>query len=162
MATDVKFIQKYNEVILENFNAVLKQNLLFQAQIGVLEEDVKKHEDYEIIKTEVSKLIEENTTLRNDLNNKNSVIQNNLNVDSERHRLQTALNKQSKELSRLEKLSEEQNEYIKKLEEMLPNSKKKKLGIEVIEEKVPTVEAPVETQTIDNEVVKVESAGGNF
>ena len=37
MATDIRFIQKYNEVLQENFSSVLKQNLLFQTQIAVLE-----------------------------------------------------------------------------------------------------------------------------
>ncbi len=169
MATDVKFIQKYNEVILENFNAVLKQNLLFQAQIGVMEEDIKKHEDYEIIKSEVSKLIEENNNLRNELNHKNSIIQNSSNTDGERNRLQTALNKQSKELSilnnKIEKLEKEfdnKNEYIKKLEDMLPNSKKKKLGIDIAEEKVEKQEETLESTNINDDVAKVESSGGNF
>ncbi len=173
MATDIRFIQKYNEVVLENFHAVLKQNLMFQTQIGVLEEDVKRHEDYEKIKSDVSRLIEENNSLRNELNNKNTIIQNSSNTDGERHRLQTALNKQSKELSalsektnKLESQLVEQTEYIKQLEEMLPNSKKKKLGIAVVEEKVVTVEkVEVKEETpkiVNDDVVKVESAGGNF
>lgn len=171
MATDIRFIQKYNEVVLENFHAVLKQNLMFQTQIGVLEEDVKRHEDYETIKLDVSRLIEENNSLRNDLSNKNTIIQNSSNTDGERHRLQTALNKQSKELSglvektkELEKQFDEQSEYIKQLEEMLPNSKKKKLGIAVIEDNKPVtekVEVKLETPIVDD-VVNVESAGGNF
>lgn len=169
MATDIRFIQKYNEVLQENFSAVLKQNLLFQTQIAVLEEDVKVHKDYESIKSDVSRLIEENNSLRNELNHKNTIIQNSSNTDSERHRLQTALNKQSKELSgaiekstKLEEDLSKQVEYIKQLEEMLPNSKKKKLGIDVIEHKVTTVDGSEEVQVLSNDVVKVESAGGNF
>ena len=169
MATDIRFIQKYNEIIQENFNAVLKQNLLFQTQIAVLEEDVKVHKDYETIKSDVSRLIEENNSLRNELNHKNTIIQNSSNTDSERHRLQTALNKQSKELSgaiekstKLEEDLSKQVEYIKQLEEMLPNSKKKKLGIDIIEHKVTTVDGSEEVQVLSNDVVKVESAGGNF
>ena len=169
MATDIRFIQKYNEVLQENFSAVLKQNLLFQTQIAVLEEDVKVHKDYETIKSDVSRLIEENNSLRNELNNKNTIIQNSSNTDSERHRLQTALNKQSKELSgaiekstKLEEDLSKQVEYVKQLEEMLPNSKKKKLGIDVIEQKVTTVDDSEQVQGLSNDVVKVESAGGNF
>jgi predicted RNase H-like nuclease (RuvC/YqgF family) len=169
MATDIRFIQKYNEVLQENFSAVLKQNLLFQTQIAVLEEDVKVHKDYETIKLDVSRLIEENNTLHNELNHKNTIIQNSSNTDSERHRLQTALNKQSKELSgaiekstKLEEDLSKQVEYVKQLEEMLPNSKKKKLGIDVIEQKVTTVDDSEQVQGLSNDVVKVESAGGNF
>ena len=40
--TDVDFINAYNEVILENFNAVLKQNFMFQTQIKFLQEQVNE------------------------------------------------------------------------------------------------------------------------
>lgn len=197
MATqDTRFVQKYNEVLLDNFHAVLKQNLLFQTQLAVSAEDAKTHDDYETIKAEVSKMIQENTNLRNEINaknneiaGKNTIIQNNNNADGERHRLQTALNKQSKDISNLEekkkefeqilvskkkefeqtlvstkkefeKTIDEQKEYIKQLEDMLPNSKKKKLGIAFVEDKVITVE--INTTPVNNDVVKVESVGGTF
>lgn len=201
MATDIQFVQKYNEVLLENFNAVLKQNFMFQTQIALSGDEAKKHEDYEIIKSEVAKLIQENTNLRNEItaknneiNSKNAIIQTNTNTDGDRHRLQTALNKQSKDISLLEakkselektleknkeefkiilstreeemqKVIDEQSQYIKQIEDMLPNSKKKKLGIAVVEEKVVTVQEEVKEETpeiVNDDVVKVESAGGNF
>jgi hypothetical protein len=43
--------------------------------------------------------------------------------------------------------------YVKQLENMLPNSKKKKLGIEVEETVTPK---------LDNVPLRVESAGGTF
>ena len=36
--SDVNFLNSYNEVILENLNAILKQNFLFQTQLKLLEE----------------------------------------------------------------------------------------------------------------------------
>jgi hypothetical protein len=53
--------------------------------------------------------------------------------------------------------------YNLQLEEMLPNSKKKKLGIEIIEEDTPKVEVKKE-QTVFNNVTPLtfESAGGTF
>jgi predicted nuclease with TOPRIM domain len=176
MATDIKFVQKYNEVLLDNFHAVLKQNLLFQAQLAMAAEDAKVHDDYETIKADVAKLIQENTNLRNEIvaknneiNSKNTIIQNNNNSDGERHRLQTALNKQSKDISvldgkikELEKTIDEQKEYIKQLEDMLPNSKKKKLGIAFVEEKAISVEQEEKSTPVNNDVVKVESVGGTF
>ena len=165
MTTDVRFLQKYNAVLLENFDAVLKQNFIFQTRIGLLEEEVGKVADYETIKADVSKLITENTDLRAELNFKNLTIQQSSNVDNERHRLQTALNKQSKEIAQLEvkskdmqKTLEEQTEYIRQLEEMLPSSKKKKIGKQ---KEVQTTDEVVVAQP-DNDTVKVESAGGNF
>jgi hypothetical protein len=35
---DIKFLEKYNESALDNFVAVVKQNILFQAQIAYLSE----------------------------------------------------------------------------------------------------------------------------
>ena len=160
---DAKFLNTYNEVILDNFNAVLKQNFLFQTQIKVLEEQVKEKSELE---TKLASLSSENNDivelrgeidgLKDELNNKNLAIQNLNNTDSERHRLQTAVNNQMKEIEGLKsqvgslqngkdsevqsvksqkdseikllKVKEkEQLDYIAQLEEMLPNSKKKKL-----------------------------------
>ena len=38
--SDVNFMNAYNDVVLENFMAVLKQNFMFQTQIKFLEERV--------------------------------------------------------------------------------------------------------------------------
>lgn len=161
MSTDLRFVQKYNEVVLENFQSVLKQNLMFQTQIGILEEQIKVQEDFSKIKQDVVRLLQENSELKSELNGKNLIIKNSSDTDGERHRLQTALNKQSKELSSLTVKVDEQTEYIKQLEDMLPNSKKKKLGITVTEEKTAEKEDQIPT-TINDDVLKVESAGGNF
>ena len=83
------------------------------------------------------------------------------------------MNEQAKELERLSnKVTDVENDiadknyYIKQLEDMLPNSKRKKLGLEPIEtpkeevEEVKTTEkAPAKN---DNVLLKVESAGGTF
>ena len=191
---DAKFLNTYNEVILDNFNAVLKQNFLFQTQIKVLEEQVKEKSELE---TKLASLSSENNDivelrgeidgLKTELNNKNLAIQNLNNTDSERHRLQTAVNNQMKEIEGLKsqvgslqngKDSEvqsvkiqkdsvikllkdkekEQLDYIAQLEEMLPNSKKKKLGIEL-----PTTEKELTIPVKDEmNVLKFTSNGGTF
>ena len=191
---DAKFLNTYNEVILDNFNAVLKQNFLFQTQIKVLEEQVKEKSELE---TKLASLSSENNDivelrdeidgLKDELDNKNLAIQNLNNTDSERHRLQTAVNNQMKEIEGLksqvgslqngkdsevqsvknQKDSEirllkdkekEQLNYIAQLEEMLPNSKKKKLGIEL-----PTTEKELTIPAKDEmNVLKFASNGGTF
>ena len=191
---DAKFLNTYNEVILDNFNAVLKQNFLFQTQIKVLEEQVKEKIELE---TKLASLSSENNDivelrgeidgLKDELNNKNLAIQNLNNTDSERHRLQTAVNNQMKEIEGLKsqvgslqngkdsevqsvksqkdseikllKVKEkEQLDYIAQLEEMLPNSKKKKLGIEL-----PTTEKELTIPAKDEmNVLKFASNGGTF
>ena len=191
---DAKFLNTYNEVILDNFNAVLKQNFLFQTQIKVLEEQVKEKSELETKlaslsseNNDISELRAESDGLKTELDNKNLAIQNLNNTDSERHRLQTAVNNQMKEIEGLksqvgslqngkdsevqsvknQKDSEirllkdkekEQLNYIAQLEEMLPNSKKKKLGIEL-----PTTEKELTIPAKDEmNVLKFASNGGTF
>jgi hypothetical protein len=81
--------------------------------------------------------------------------------------LQTAVNTQSKEISTLKKVVEELNEeiekekdYIKQLEEMLPNSKRKKLGLPLTEEKKKE-DDPLETKD-DEKNLELVTSGGSF
>jgi len=178
--SDVNFINAYNEVILDNLNAIMKQNFMFQTQMKFLEERVKtipaleeKGKLYDSIVNEKSELQNKISSLNSEIENKNNIIKNSNNSDSDKHRLQTAVNNQAKQIETLEKRvdvfqkeHQEQKDYIKQLEDMLPNSKRKKLGLEPIEtpkeevEEVKTTEkAPAK---IDNVTLKVESAGGTF
>jgi chromosome segregation ATPase len=204
--SDANFINAYNEVILENLNAIMKQNFMFQTQIKFLDERVntipemeKKLADFEKIKSselqqlqnstgdfekklsekqnDYNRLVDEKNnlagqvlSLKNEIEDKNRIIQNNVTGDNDRHRLQTAVNQQSGEIEKLnnriesmEKEIDSHKKYNLQLEEMLPNSKKKKLGIEVIEETSPKVEVKKE-QTVFNNVTPLtfESAGGTF
>jgi len=64
----------------------------------------------------------------------------------------------------MEKEIDSHKKYNLQLEEMLPNSKKKKLGIEIPEEETPKIEAKKEETAVISNVtpLKVESAGGTF
>ncbi len=195
---DGKFLSTYNEVILDNFNAVLKQNFMFQTQIKILEEQVKEKSELETklasLSSEKNNIVElraEIDGLKTELNSKNLAIQNLNNTDSERHRLQSAVNNQMKEIEGLksqvdslqngkdsevqlvknQKDSEikllkdkekEQLDYIAQLEEMLPNSKKKKLGIDIPEEQKPTIEESKTPAKEEDTILKFASNGGTF
>jgi predicted RNase H-like nuclease (RuvC/YqgF family) len=176
---DTKFLTYFNEVAQENFIAVVKQNLVFQAQLKLLDEEAQKIpglletiEGLEETKKEVQGLVEEVTDLRNQLENKETIIKNNSNSDADKHRIQTALNNQAQELQKLnkriadmEKQTDEQKEYIAQLEEMLPNSKKKKLGIAVetpVVTEIVKEEKLEDTPQIDDAKLKIESSGGTF
>ena len=181
---DTKFLSYFNEVAQENFVAIAKQNLVFQAQIKYLEEEVQKIpgmletiSGLEETKKEVAHYIEEITDLKNQLNNKDDVIRASSNSDAEKHRLQTALNNQARDIQeinqRVNNLSQEndkQKEYIAQLEEMLPKTAKKKLGI-AIETPVVPEEVVVEfkeevkdkkTKPENDVALKIESSGGTF
>ena len=204
--SDANFINTYNEVILENLNAIMKQNFMFQTQIKFLEQRVNelpemekkladfekkksteleqfqnstgdfekklsdKQNDYNRLMDQKNSLAGEVLSLKEELDKKNLIIQNNVTSDNDKHRLQTAVNQQSGEIEKLknridsmEKEIDSHKKYNLQLEEMLPNSKKKKLGIEIPEEDTPKVEVKKE-QTVFNNVTPLtfESAGGTF
>jgi len=204
--SDSNFINAYNEVILDNLNAIMKQNFMFQTQIKFLEQRVNdipemekklanfekdksfeleqlqnstgdfekklsdKQNDYNRLMDEKNNLAGQVLSLKNEVEDKNRVILNNITSDNDKHRLQTAVNQQSGEIEKLknriesmEKEIDSHKKYNLQLEEMLPNSKKKKLGIEIPEEDTPKVEVKKE-QTVFNNVTPLtfESAGGTF
>ena len=167
---DIKFLQHYNETAIDNFVAVVKQNILFQAQIAALSEEnkripelLKEIDGFEEVKKQLVTVTEANVNLANQLNIKSQIAEKTSKVDTERFRLQTAVNNQMKEINGLKEALEEQQEYIKKLENMLPASKKKKLGLESNEvEEQATEEITQEEPTVDNEEKETLSTGGTF
>ena len=216
--SDSNFINAYNEVILENLNAIMKQNFMFQTQIKFLEQRVNelpemekkladseknksvelkqlqnstndfekklaetsndfekklsdKQNEYNRLMDQKNNLAGEVLSLKNEVEDKSRIIQNNVTTDNDKHRLQTAVNQQSGEIEQLknkigsmEKEIDSHKKYNLQLEEMLPNSKKKKLGIEIPEEDTPKVEVKKEqTAPIINATsLTFESAGGTF
>ena len=186
---DKQFIEAYNNVILENMNSVLKQNLIFQTQlkfvelkdkeIGELREQLAKFQELEqsTVQTKsesekkVSDLQSEVNNLRHQLNNKDDELKKVANTDAERHRLQSAVNSQMKEIESLKnkvssleveknKIVDEnhqQKDYINQIEDMLPKTKKKQLGI--TEESTQEIKQP---ETKIEDLFKVASTGGTF
>jgi len=106
--SDANFINAYNEVVLENFIAVLKQNFMFQTQIKFLEERVntipaleEKGNSYDSVVIEKVELQNKISSLTSEIENKDNIIKNTTNSDIDKHRLQKALNEQAKELEKL-------------------------------------------------------------
>jgi predicted RNase H-like nuclease (RuvC/YqgF family) len=173
---DGKFLDVYNEVILDNFNAVLKQNFMFQTQLKFAEEKAKEVGELEkklaaltSENSDANILREEIDALKETISQKDAIIQSSSNTDNERHRLQTAVNTQMKEIEGLKKTiddlqqkQKDQQVYVTQLEEMLPNSKKKKLGIELPEEQKPIKEEPITLNKEDDNILKFASTGGSF
>ena len=173
---DGKFLNVYNEVVLENFNAVLKQNFMFQTQLKFAEEKTKEVGELEkklaaltSENSDANILREEINALKERISQKDAIIQSSSNTDNERHRLQTAVNTQMKEIEGLKKTigdlqqqQKDQQVYVTQLEEMLPNSKKKKLGIELPEEQKPIKEEPITLNKEDDNLLKFASTGGSF
>ena len=176
--TDVDFINAYNEVILENFNAVLKQNFMFQTQIKFLQEQVNELDLFKEKANKLDELMNENSSylhqidsLKSDIQSKDKIIQSSNSADADRHRLQSALNTQAQEIEKLksrianfEDDDKTKTEYVKQLEDMLPNSKRKKLGLKPIETPEENVEEikVVNTTKQNNVILKEVANGGSF
>lgn len=142
---DVNLQNVYAEVLLDNFVAVIKQNIMFQAQLEVL---TKNASDSEKLKSEIYELKRANNDLQQQLNNFSGTqidIGNVNNIKSEKDRLQSAVNDYMRQIKRLnEELlkvkadsqetlmmnsnrMEELNKYIDKLEKVVPANKLKKI-----------------------------------
>lgn len=195
--SDVNFINSYNEIVFDNFIAILKQNLMFQTQLKIIEPKLARITELEqqltesgTARQEVERLQATVQSLTAELTGKNAQIQQHSGSDAERHRIQSALNEKMRECeslkssvevlnrelqvtsgqaSRAQEVSHEneslrtrttkleetvhtQADYIKKLEDMLPISKRKKLGLPVQESAINTTDA----------LMSVESSGGIF
>jgi len=146
--SDSNFINAYNEVILENLNAIMKQNFMFQTQIKFLEQRVNdipemekklanfekdksseleqlqnstgdfekklsdKQNDYNRLMDEKNNLAGQVLSLKNEVEDKNRVILNNITSDNDKHRLQTAVNQQSGEIEKLKNRIESMEKEI--------------------------------------------------
>jgi uncharacterized coiled-coil DUF342 family protein len=149
---------------------------MFQTQIKFAEEKAKEVGELEkklaaltSENSDANILREEIDALKETISQKDAIIQSSSNTDNERHRLQTAVNNQMKEIEGLKKTiddlqqkQKDQQVYVTQLEEMLPNSKKKKLGIELPEEQKPIKEEPITLNKEDDNILKFASTGGSF
>lgn len=152
---DVKLQNAYVEVLLDNFLSVVKQNVMFQAQLKTLTDasqelaNTKKAledlaEKYRESESRFSDMNNTVNALRVDNSNKESQIVNTTSLQKEKDRLQTAANDLMRQLGQLKdeknnllgqiethkQTSDSTNKYIEKLELMIPATKLKKLKAE--------------------------------
>lgn len=142
---DVKLQNAYVEVLLDNFMSVVKQNIMFQAQLKTLtdsneeliktkidlEEMTRKFNECQSQFAESSSLI---NALKVDNSNKESQIVNTTNLQKEKDRLQAAANDLMRQLNSLKEENSsisdrliKQNKYIESLESLVPITKLKKI-----------------------------------
>jgi chromosome segregation ATPase len=117
---DVKLQNAYVEVLLDNFLAVVKQNLMFQAQLEVMKGSVNEADD---VKRKIAELSErnftlqqtnddlsrklesldgENVSLKNDVGQKDIQVNNTENIIREKDRLQSSVNGYMRQIKSLE------------------------------------------------------------
>jgi hypothetical protein len=148
---DVKLQNAYVEVLLDNFMAVVKQNIMLQSQIKIHEDStaelgtvksaygdlVKRLDESE---KRLADCIANNNALTVDNSNKQSQVSNLNTLQSEKDRLQGAINdymKQNKSLSDAKSALESdliaRNKYIEQLEQIAPITKLKKIKVPEVE-----------------------------
>ena len=152
----VEFSNAYQDILLENLVAIIKQNFVFQTQLKLAEDSGKAKTE---IQAKYDELIRAHEALKEfiakaDVNNS---------AHEEKSRLQSALNDTMKKVTKLEKdLAEKDteiaslNQYIEKLESIATPSKLKKLNPEKFVD-----EKPVEQPTSDLFQIKVND-GSSF
>lgn len=151
---DVKLQNAYVEVLLDNFMAVVKQNIMFQAQMEIMKSAVSEADDVKRKILELSdrnvllqqtndqlvnkleSLSGENVNLKTTVGQKDIQVNNTTNIIREKDRLQSAVNNYMKQVKSLEETSvdnikriEELTKYIDKLEMIVPANKLKKLKV---------------------------------
>ena len=138
----VEFSNAYQEILLDNLVAIIKQNFVFQTQLKLAENTGKATAE---IQEKYNELIQAYEAVK-DLKTKVDV---NASAHEDKSRLQSALNDSMKQNTALQKQLEEKNteiaslnEYIEKLESIATPSKLKKLNPEKFTEE-NIVEQPV-------------------
>ena len=138
----VEFSNAYQEILLDNLVAIIKQNFVFQTQLKLAEDSGKATAE---IQAKYNELIQAYEAVK-DLKTKVDV---NASAHEDKSRLQSALNDSMKHTTTLQKQLEEKNteiaslnEYIEKLESIATPSKLKKLNPEKFTEE-NIVEQPV-------------------
>jgi len=163
----VEFSNAYQEILLDNLVAVIKQNFVFQTQLKLSERIGKDKEEFEKKYNELK--VNYDKTL-NDLKQfdlyKNKAEQN-TSAHEEKSRIQSALNDEMKKTTSLkndlqkvinekEVLNKELNDlklYLEKVKELVPVSKLKKINLE--EKPQIVLEKKDDTPKIKNNLQKI-------
>lgn len=167
----VEFSNAYQEILLDNLVAVIKQNFVFQTQLKLVEPSIKEKDE---LKKKVSELTELNEKTKSDLSQLQaykSKSEINTSLHEEKARIQTALNEEMKKVANLKRENDQRNslitqlkketselkEYIKTLEESVPVTKLKKLKTktDTVENESTPLDETEKQPSIENKVKKV-------
>lgn len=142
---DLEYHNTYTQILVENFDAIIKQNIIFQTQIRILEKKIRENEN---LIEQITKLQEDNENLQNVLNNKQIELadvsylkQQITDMDyliKEKNRIQIALNEYMQKYSKCEqKLAEIKTIYDDSCNTHNIDITKMKQYIQILEDNVP-------------------------
>ena len=167
----VEFSNAYQEILLDNLMAIIKQNFVFQTQIKLTENFGKEKSELEDANKRLQNQLETLANQIRDAETYKMKAEQNTSAHEEKSRIQTALNDTMKKLAGVTKELEEKKEevktverqkneeinelkeYIKVLEENVAQSKLKKINPSY----KPPIPDPVIVKTLEVPVEPVES-----
>lgn len=114
----VDFANAYQEILLDNLVAVIKQNFIFQTQIKLNENVLKEKTQLENELKELKSNIDSYGNMSKELENYKQKAEQNSSAHDEKNRIQVALNDEMKKgLELVKKVEETTNQYEKQLAE---------------------------------------------
>jgi len=147
----VEFTNAYQEVLIENIDAILKQNFLFQAKLKLFEKEANNRTELQEKVNELTALYQDSLTRIGKAEQYKTQAESNDAIVQEKTRIQSALNDTMRKVGTLstslestEKELSELKEYVAKLESIVPANKLKKINTVKIEEPKPDDSAPVD------------------
>jgi len=153
----VEFSNTYQEILLDNLTAIIKQNFVFQTQLKIEENTSKENQEAKKKLDEVTALYNTAKSELSQLSVYKSKAESNSSAHEEKSRIQSALNDEMKKSSSLQKELENKNseisrlknekekeivklkDYITQLESIAPVTKLKKINPEKAITKEDTV-----------------------
>lgn len=146
---DVNYITAYQEVLLENLDAILKQNFQFQTRLKLYENEANKQAELQAKFNEISANYQEAVNKLEEFKNSTQIYkvqaESSDAIVQEKNRIQSALNDAMREITVLNKSIHTKDKEISDLKDIIAKPKEeeknKKVAVKKIEYK------PEETKT---------------
>lgn len=130
MNNDLNFMNHYTETLHENFDSIIKQNMVFQTNLKIAEKELAVLKD---AKSNVGTLTDENRELKGRIGQLENLMGGLKTVDADKSRLQVALNETSQTTNSLKAEINSLNQELVRLKlqvEQIPTLKKEKSDLE--------------------------------
>jgi predicted RNase H-like nuclease (RuvC/YqgF family) len=156
---DVNYVTAYQEVLLENLDAILKQNFQFQTRLKLYEKDSNKQAELQAKFNELSANYQEAVNKLEEFKSSSQVYkvqaESSDAIVQEKNRIQSALNDAMREITVLNQSIQTKDKEISDLKDIIAKPKEeekpKKVAVKKVEDK------PEETKIESLDKLKVDS-----
>ncbi len=130
----VEFANLYQEILLDNLMAVIKQNFVFQTQLKIVENTGKELEETKLLLNDIREKYESIKGLAEQAGTYKNIADQTSSLHDEKNRIQEALNSS---LAKIKELTAETTEWRTKIHEQNLEVQKLKQYISDLESNVP-------------------------